>query len=247
MKRSVENLTETYLALGATIPGTHKLFWEGGAGCTNPLPHALCNFAVASSDLESCEAEVRKMAEGKDHFTLYLTCVEPDQGVRRKLGQVGFRYAQSMLLMESSQLNPEEPFTLIREDAEGRMDASRFMVEIFFANYSCERKNRLCVATGTAEGCEIYSMRDTSARAGAVMLHQSASAVGIYNLCVHPVCRGAGVGTQIVRQVQTEAARIGLPVILQCNSQLGGWYRRLGFRNVGYLDVYAHDRFASFP
>ncbi|MEJ5172044.1 MAG: GNAT family N-acetyltransferase, partial [Fimbriimonadales bacterium] len=83
----------------------------------------------------------------------------------------------------------------------------------------------------------LYSVFEGGRRVGAVMLHRTPRALGLYNLCVAPWMRGRGLGACIVRQVQTDACRAGVPVVLQCRSELVPWYRRLGFRSVADLAV----------
>ncbi|RYG43884.1 N-acetyltransferase, partial [bacterium] len=76
------------------------------------------------------------------------------------------------------------------------------------------------------------SLRDRAGIVGAMMISATGETLGLYNLCVAPRKRGAGVGTELVRWVRAHSP---IPVTLQCDRRLESWYRKIGFRTEGAL------------
>ncbi|MCX7801171.1 MAG: GNAT family N-acetyltransferase [Fimbriimonadales bacterium] len=228
---SLENLVETYLALALALEGTEVRRWRGGAAARNPAELPSTSFVISWSASAGWYDEARRQFGGWTPKLCYR--VGPATGAEDELWQ-----AQSLEMMESRGVDPNEPFTLLEDTLPSQREAAAaFMAEAFFAGQPSERREAIERATARAVRCRLYSLFESGRRIGAVMLHQTPSAMGLYNLCVAPPRRGRGLGAAIVRQVQSDACRAGLPVVLQCREELAPWYRRLGFRTVCRLDV----------
>ena len=52
----------------------------------------------------------------------------------------------------------------------------------------------------------------------------------VYNVGIRPEVRGQGHGTALMRQIITDADRLGSPLSLNAREDLHPWYQRLGFQ-----------------
>lgn len=228
---SLENLVETYLALAEAIGGTEVQRWREGAMARNPADLPSSNFVISWSPSAHWYDEARRRFAGWTPKLCYR--VGPIGDADEELWQ-----AHALEMMESRDIDPDEPFTLLEESLPNqRREVAAFMADAFLAGQSAERRKAIERATVLASRCRLFSLMESGRRIGAVMLHQTSSAMGLYNLCVATPRRGRGLGACIVRQVQSDACRANLPVVLQCRPELAPWYRRLGFRTVCRLDV----------
>ena len=228
---SIENLVETYAALALALDGTEVRRWETGIAARNPADLPSTSFVVSWADSPSWYEDAVSRFERWTPKIVY------------RVGDIGratdeLWHAQTLSLLESRLLDPEEPFTLVPEETpQDRAEVAAFMAGIFFEGQQPERRRAIEQATARALRCRLYSVLEGGRRVAAVMLHRTPGALGLYNLCVVPWMRGRGLGASIVRQVQTDASRAGVPVVLQCRAELVRWYRRLGFRTVAELAV----------
>ncbi|RYG34962.1 N-acetyltransferase, partial [bacterium] len=125
-----------------------------------------------------------------------------------------------------------EPGGLSPEQEEDPRETAKFVAEQFFARSNPARRDAFARAIAHAPETRLLSLRDRAGIVGAMMLSATSDALGVYNLCVAPRKRGAGVGTELVRWV---LAHSPIPVTLQCDIRLESWYRKVGFRSVGAL------------
>ena len=112
------------------------------------------------------------------------------------------------------------------------------MAEQFFAKNAFRFRRGIVEATLNATPLKLFR-RETQGRVeAAVMLSEHLSTIGIYNLCVDASMRRQGLGTNIVRDITHQSLSLGIGVSLQCERGLVGWYRRLGFTDLGEVTVY---------
>lgn len=71
--------------------------------------------------------------------------------------------------------------------------------------------------------------------AGRIWTDHGTRAVTVLDLALLPPVRGAGIGTALLRDLQTEATALGVPIDLQTplHSRSLRLYRRLGFQETG--------------
>ncbi len=68
-------------------------------------------------------------------------------------------------------------------------------------------------------------------RIGWMHVRTTGASLELWQLFVSPAHRGQGVGATVLRQLQTQATRLGLPILLSVlrNNRAMGLYERLGF------------------
>lgn len=234
------NLAETYQALGFATQCAQALEGAGFVGCTGAFPHPICNFAIVSSGSRASVNELRAAAEGHPGFHIYVsTAVGSPAGGRMLIG-AGFKLVHRLVQMASMPGGEPVPLPLQAADLlEPRRRIARFMMVQFFSRHPGWIRDRVCEATAAAQGLDLYATQQGRELIGAVMLRPNPQSIGLYNLCVAAMERGRGFGSEIVKMVQRHATVSQLPVILQCNQELEPWYERLGFQQVGSVDVFA--------
>ena len=72
-------------------------------------------------------------------------------------------------------------------------------------------------------------------------VHRSAREICLVDICLLPAWRGQGIGTDLLRRLQDEGARRGLPVHLSVTvgNPAARLYRRLGFTVTGGDQIYS--------
>ena len=121
-----------------------------------------------------------------------------------------------------------------------RLAVAEFMVDQFFWRQEPDMKRIILEAT--VDSChELWRFGEPDIDA-AVMTTRTAGSIGLYNLCVRRALRGAGLGSALVRSVQSMGREDAVPVVLQCDTVLEAWYRQLDFKKTGILESYARYR-----
>lgn len=86
--------------------------------------------------------------------------------------------------------------------------------------------------------------------AGRLIINRSPSNIAVVDIAVLPQFRGAGIGTQMIRELQAEASQADLPLCLRVaidNSQAMRFYHRLGFVPVASNQVYYSLEWRATP
>jgi predicted N-acetyltransferase YhbS len=234
------NLAETYLSLGSATGCAQMLDGPDVVGCIGEFPHPMCNFALLSDGPKSAVEELREVAIHHPGFHVYLCTAKGERCSGGALTKAGFRQVHALVQMASPAAKEQERMPLaLASSPDDRRQVARFMMSQFFSRHPDWIKERVCEATATAGGLELYAMHAGRGFIGAVMLRPSQKSIGLYNLCVAGMKRSQGHGSSIVQAVKRHAAVFGVPVILQCADELERWYRSLGFAAIGQMDVYA--------
>ena len=124
-----------------------------------------------------------------------------------------------------------------------RRKIAEFMMDQFFHRQPTSFRRGITEATATASCLKLFRAQWNNKAAGAVMISEHATMLGIYNLCVAPPFRRRGWGAAIVKSVVAKAQAQGYGVTLQCEPGLVAWYGSLGFQEVGSVSVYGLFRF----
>lgn len=84
--------------------------------------------------------------------------------------------------------------------------------------------------------------------AGFLQLQRGADFLNVAEIHLLPPFRGRGLGSAVLRSVQAQGDKEGLPVLIGCfraNQRAGQLYRRLGFQPAGETDT--HHLFLYHP
>jgi ribosomal protein S18 acetylase RimI-like enzyme len=79
-------------------------------------------------------------------------------------------------------------------------------------------------------------------RVGRIFVVRTPAELRLVDIALLPECRGSGIGTALVRELQAQAAAAGLPLrlsVARSNDGARQLYERLGFREIGQDEVYA--------
>lgn len=236
------NLSETYLAIAEGLPGTCVHEGKGFRAATNPFEHPICNFAVCDDSPEVDAESLRSLAAGKPHFNVYVVHGSGERAGEQALLDAGFSVLHGLAEMACEEVN-DGPQIDLREALllADRMRVAEFMSWQFFSTQTDAVRTRIAGASASGRALKLFEAVDVKIRQkpfAAVMLHPTAGALGLYNLCVSMPYRSRGIGSRIVRSAQSEAQRTGKVLVLQCDARLEGWYARLGLRRVGDVTVY---------
>ncbi|MGV3618635.1 MAG: GNAT family N-acetyltransferase [Fimbriimonas sp.] len=238
-----ENLRRTYINLGLAVPGTERIQEEGFAGCLGTFEHAVCNFAAGLSLDPWSARRLRELALSRPAFHIYSLSDDRPAHRAELLERQGFRISYRLVQMGAEPGDPG-PYVELSpaESVPDRLKVAAFMGTQFFSRQASAFRQRVATATAHATDLALYELVERHHRLGAVMLCQTENSVGLYNLCIAAARRGKGLGRSIVGWARAKAAAEGLPVCLQCDARLAGWYEHLGFRRIGIVDVYSLDK-----
>jgi len=235
-----ENVMQTYLNLGLQAPGASVHRVNGATACLGEAELAICNFAISidSDDPDQTIARLQQWSLDFPSFRVFTLPGDKPVDFKERLGKAGFFRAHRLTQMccTPRDLRPHLPITEAVAPDE-RLMVSRFMIDQFFWRWSAEIREIVSLATANTDHSLFYS-GDLDCPVAGVMLVRTDGILGLYNLCVAQVHRNLGIGASVVGAVQNLAATQNLPITLQCDSALVGWYSNLGFEISGFLDTF---------
>lgn len=234
-----ENLRATYFALVEPMPRVQVIRNSGYDGCLGEFHHPICNFVVLNRDDPSTLGEVAGLLRSRNYLNVYALHDSAESLWAEPLAEEGMESNQSLFVMASKGFLRSASVQMRQalEPAQ-RLRVARFMASQFFALHPSDVRDRIARATAAVDRLRLYEVVLGHSTVGAVMLHETGKTVGLYNLCVSPINRGRGIGSDIVRWVCEVAEAEGKSVALQCEARLRGWYESLGFEKIGTLEVY---------
>ena len=234
-----ETLLSTYFQLGLAIPNSTMIREEGFRACLGQFDHPICNFA-AGLNLDPWSAkQLRELAANKSAFNVYSLPGDTPRHLPELLYRCDFRVSYRLVQMVAEPTGSTHGPRVVASDSHtSRLDIARFMTEQFFNRQTESFRQRVAQATADANSLELFELLTYERRAGAIMICQSESMMGLYNLCIASSQRGLGLGQQLTSWALSEAFKNGKIVTLQCDSRLQPWYANLGFRVTGMIDVY---------
>lgn len=229
----LQNVALTYTKLAQGMPGAFVEREVNVWRAAGDFPHAGCNFAVGIDwSLEEAEA-CSINAAPHPCFQLYeLACTRGSEAALQASGWVR-SYSLASLLAEPT--TSRYACLRLAETVQERRAVAEFMAVQFLSGQPERTRQVIASATAADEGFRLFTLGSDGLTEGAVMLHEAGACIGLYNLCVAERCRGQGVGRRIVDAV-LELAK--LPVSLQCEPRLAGWYSESGFQDVGSVDAF---------
>lgn len=238
-KASLQNLTDTYMALGRAAGKGEQIVGKGIQGYASSFPHPISNFAVLSDVSPSLAVDLKSIAETRRAFHAYLYDGVADRQSRQLLRKQGFRNTHVLQVMSVAPVVPPGGLPLERaEDYEARVEVARFMISQFPSSYPDWIRDEVRDATASAEGLDLYCLREEGGIVAAMMLRRNDSCIGLYNLCVKAEERRRGYGKLLVTMAKRYASNLRVPLILQCDRSLVSWYQDCGFVKTGKIEVY---------
>ena len=237
-----DNLAETYMALGMAAQGAIVSRTDERWMVLSGLRHPVSNFAARFDLSEQGFRELCAIGRKSEHFRVYVCDGDLPETLHDDLLAEGARvlYTLTTLASDGDCATDEE----ILQPVQGREEldaACELIVRTFFRRSEAwlRRHMKTALTSSAAQGHEFWVTRDKRGIAAVVTLVSAGGLLGIYNLCVREDVRNRGVGSAVVRQVLGEAVRRTVGVTLQCEPDLAGWYRRLGFEVVGRTTAFS--------
>lgn len=239
---AIENLKRTYVSIGRAAKGSRVYEHEGYTICVTDDGHPVGNFAIIDrcDDLEA--KEIALYAGSPKTFHVYVTPEAYTNGSAAILAKKGFRLVHSLQTMWVDSEPERNPVKIdLVEAVSNRREVAEYMADQFFTRRGSD------IATGVAEATAnsdlgLFEIRLAQDRIGVVMLCETPSTIGIYNLVVAPNLRGKGYGAMALKEIRTKGQNAGLAVTLQCEKSLVQWYMDNHFARFGELFVYVLER-----
>lgn len=239
-----ENLLATYCSLAQGNELTSLVTSDGYTTAQGPLHLSFCNFAAGFEETSGHLGRMIALAERarrQSGLWVFVTDADRPPEIEADLLAQGFvrRHRQSQMVATAPAIRPPVPL-MAAETLELRQDTARFMADQFFLRTGPLGRQDIASATARSDRALWRCEGPGGLLMGAVMVSESASAVGLYNLCVAPDRRGRGLGASLVAAVQEFAAAQGKPLVLQCDPPMEAWYARLGFAAFGQVTAYTY-------
>jgi predicted GNAT family acetyltransferase len=242
-RASLQNLTDTYMALGRASGKGEEIVGSGIHGYASSFPHPISNFAIANDVTPNIAADLKRIAETRSAFHVYLYSEVAGRLAKTHLRKQGFRNTHVLQVMSTAPIVPPGGLPIDRAESDERRDGvSQFMLSQFPSTYPDWIRDEVRHATAAAEGLDLYSMAENGEIVAAMMLRRNDSCIGLYNLCVKAEERGRGLGRLLVTMAKRYASNLRVPLILQCDRSLVSWYQALGFVKTGKIEVYLLPR-----
>lgn len=234
------NVMQTYLNLGMQAPGARELREAGVTACIGETELAICNFAIGinCTNPDHTIEKLRQWSVDVPAFRVFTLPGDKPLDFKERLSRGGFFRAHRLTQMccTPGDVRPQLPIAeaLIPEE---RLIVARFMIDQFFWRWSVEIREIVALATASTDHSLFFS-GDLNCPVAGVMVVRTEGILGLYNLCVAQVQRNLGIGGSVVGAIQNLANTLNLPVTLQCDNSLVGWYSNLGFEISGFLDTF---------
>lgn len=239
--QATKNLSHTYFSLARQVRGFSIEEHEGFKAVTSSFEHPIGNFAICSDKAPIDGEMLRALSKKRPYFNTYVPSAKAEPSVDPRLTAEGFVRIYVLLQLAATGVEGDS------EMAEATTSTMRhriaaFMAQQFFGMQPAEVQASIAAATASAVDLSLFVSKQEEFNQGiaaGVMLNQGEEVLGLYNLCVSNEKRRTGYGSALVRKVLARAYEKKIPVVLQCDSKLVGWYNRFGFDPVGSVAVYA--------
>ncbi|MBS1704443.1 MAG: GNAT family N-acetyltransferase [Armatimonadetes bacterium] len=237
-----QNVIHTYLDLARTLPEAVLSHTEGFWSCQSKVPIVLANFAIGfdSDNLEATISALEINAAIRPSYRVFVVTGDrpSDLAVHLESGRFQKRSQLSELICENVRV--EAPLELVEySDRSSRMRIAKFMIGNFFWRRDAASRDRIIEATARSTH-RLLCFEGTRGPIAAVMLTESDHTLGLYNLCVDPLHRRKGIGTQIFLACATRASMDGKRLVLQTEDVLKPWYLRCGCKEFGEVCSFAY-------
>lgn len=231
-----ENLIETYWRLGLTVGDLTNHQQTPFRLLTSPRPLSVANMALDFQDRDPAQVrahlhDLREVAVRYPSFRV-LSCDGDPVDLVQFAPAVGMEVENRLHLLTASL--PRQSDLTLSEATESldRVRIAEFMVDQFPHRRNPELRALIVRANSQAEHRLCYLGAPSHPQA-ALMLSETPSGVGLYNLCVAPKLRGKGLGSQLFCWAEKWASERTKPLVLQSFPQLLPFYERQGCVVVG--------------
>jgi len=242
-----ENLTYTYFELGRSVARSKVWKEDGFRACAGEIEHPICNFAADLNLNGASAGRLARIALDRPVFNVYATPLDRPDHAGDLLAKEGFclSYRLSQLIADPDE-TPAKNLLVRAKTRYDRGQIALFMVDQFYSRQGQTFRQQVADATANASSLELLAMKRDGRLLGAAMICFAAGMAGVYNVCVDSSLRGLGIGTAMIREILAVCGTRRVPATLQCESKLEPWYRSIGFRRVGEIDVYALPKPGGF-
>lgn len=239
-----DNLAETCMALGMAAPGVIVSRTDERWMCLSTLRHPVSNFAARFNLTDQGLRELCAIGRKSEHFRIYVCDGDQPSTLRDDLlaEGAGVMYTLTTLASDGEGASDDNLLRPV-QDSEELVTVCEMIVRTFFRRSEpwLRQHMRHALVSSTLHGHEFWAAWDKRGVAAVMTLVNAGGLVGLYNLCVREDLRYRGMGTRAVKQALAESMRRGKGMTLQCEPELAGWYRRLGFAVVGTTTAFSFN------
>lgn len=241
-----ENLVATYVGLARAVSASHISQSEFFTLVTGPQEYSFCNFAAGFARVSDLEMErLVELARHRSGFWIFCADGDEPSDLAATLQNRGFVLRQNLLQMvRSPRESMRDPRIIEAIDAGERIKVCQFATSIFFKRTRKAERNKISAITARSEH-RLFGLYDDGQLEGALMLSESASAIGLYNLCVNEHSRNEGFGRQLVNLASQIAFESEKCLVLQCEPGLVRYYEGFDFRVFGRIRAYTFPNYSQ--
>jgi hypothetical protein len=235
------NMRHTYSCIAKAAPDIELLENKGFVAFRSPLRHPVSNFAIGEFSQPQVMAQLREWIEKRPIYHLYSLVSNSNADTSVSLLSYGFRQSNELITMAAPQMRGSSRvkirWTVSPTD---RLEASKFMADQFFARQTPDVRS-VIAHSACGSGLPIGWLESDQGRIGAFMSCLWSECLGIYNFCIDRKWRGVGMGKESLAALRDFAGKSEIPLILQCDATLVGWYQSCGLEIVGHVDIWELD------
>ena len=238
--RARNNFVTTYIGLAQSARGVRIDTFDPFILCRSDEDVPLANFAVRFERVTERDWDaLQNLGQKQVSFRAYTMDGDTPAGASAALMQRGFvRHGQLRVLARVPDCaQAADPRIVEAISPKDRREVTDFMVRVFFENRSKGFYDVISGAT-SASPFRLFATRFDGLMVGAVMITQTPTELGLYNLCVQSKSRLQGIGALMVEQMASLAHLQRLPLILQCAPRLKDWYQAKRFAQIANVESF---------
>ncbi len=234
------NFVATYVGLAAAADHVQVDTFAPYILCRSHHDVPLANFALRFDGVRDEDWDALTHLGSKQvSFRAYTMDGDSPSDAAKCLIQRGFiRHGQLRVFarMDAPATEPCPDLFEASSERERRAIAD-FMVKVFFENRPRTFYEDIAGATAKTP-FRLFGYRISGRLAASVMIAETATELGLYNLCVHPKFRMQGIGAKLLDSMSCLAAERNLPLILQCAPRLVDWYSAKKFEQIANVESF---------
>jgi predicted GNAT family N-acyltransferase len=183
----------------------------------------------------------------RSNFIVPTTPMDRPENVGDLLVRAGFGRSFRLIQMVAEPIDSAPKNSLVRAATRyDRLQIALFMVDQFFTKQGLQFRQQVAEATAQATALELLAVKRDGRILGAAMVCFNSGMAGVYNVCVETSLRGLGIGTSVIKEILAVCSTKQAPATLQCDVKLEPWYRNLGFKRSGDIEVFALPKPSGF-
>lgn len=244
-----ENTLRTYLSLAKALPATTVQEMPGFILLSSPVKLTLCNMALGfefadEEELRQATFLLRLQSESISVFRAFLFEGDRPENLLERFAEIGLRLEATLAQMACERsFQPAIPCQLASSDLE-RRQVSEFMVQQFSYRRDPQTKQFIAYANANSPH-ELWYLGTAKAPTAAMMLSESESAVGLYNLCVSTGHRRGGLGAGLFAFAVEIAQSKCKPLVFQTELGMKNWYKKMGSFEISSLKALGKSKISA--